>query len=70
MSKNDEPKAMELAPIAEARMILEAEPQRTIFFSLARKSGIEAGPRRGIYLTRRAGISLPVSCSQGLALRR
>ena len=29
MSKNDEPNAMELAPIAEARMIFEAEPQRT-----------------------------------------
>lgn len=52
------------------RMILEAEPQRTIFFSLARERGIETGPRRGIYLLRRAGISLPVSCSQGLAVRR
>lgn len=29
MSKNDESKAMELAPIAEARMIFEAKPQRT-----------------------------------------
>ena len=29
MSKIDEPNAMELAPIAEARMIFEAKPQRT-----------------------------------------
>ena len=29
MSKNDEPNAMELAPIAEARMIFEAKPQRS-----------------------------------------
>ena len=30
MSKIDEPNAMELAPIAEARMIFEAKPQRTL----------------------------------------
>ena len=32
MSKIDEPNAMELAPIAETRIIFEAKPQRSLYY--------------------------------------